>query len=139
MAAMPSNSSLSSDFFNCIQCGECCKGFGGTYVSDADLAAIAEYLKLSVTDIRNSYCVLSGGKPLLAQRPDGYCVFWDQICSIHQVKPRMCRNWPFIHGLLIDPSNWQIMADSCPGMKPEVDEIALCAYVNQTLGFMALR
>jgi hypothetical protein len=25
-----------------------------------------------------------------------------------------------LKSLLVDPTNWQIMADSCPGMRPDV-------------------
>ena len=62
------------------------------------------------------YCRLSGGRPLLAQGPDGYCIFWKKLCTIHPVKPRMCRRWPFIESILVDPANWLAMAGSCPGM-----------------------
>ena len=33
--------------FECTQCGDCCKGFGGTYVSQADLETIAAFLGVS--------------------------------------------------------------------------------------------
>jgi hypothetical protein len=29
----------------------------------------------------------------------------------------MCRAWPFIKALINHPENWDIMANSCPGMK----------------------
>ncbi|MBI5063840.1 MAG: YkgJ family cysteine cluster protein [Desulfatitalea sp.] len=126
-------SACASDFFECTQCGQCCKGYGGTYVSDADIAAIAQFLGLSIASVRNRNCVLSGGKSLLAQRPDGYCIFFGQNCGIHPVKPRMCRRWPFIPGVLVDVGNWRAMADSCPGIRADVDERALRHYVQYTL------
>ena len=131
---MPCNTSAAaSDFFECTQCGQCCKGYGGTYVSEADIAAIAHFLGISSASFRGRYCTLSGGKPLLAQRPDGYCIFFDQNCGIHPVKPRMCRRWPFIPGVLADVGNWRDMADSCPGIRVDVDENALRHYVQHTL------
>jgi uncharacterized protein len=122
-----------SDLFACTQCGECCKGYGGTYVSEADISAIGRYLNLSAAMVRSRYCALSGGKPLLAQRPDGYCIFWEQNCTIHPVKPRMCRRWPFIPGVLMDIGNWRAMADACPGIRRDADETALRQYVRYTL------
>lgn len=122
-----------ADFFECTQCGQCCRGYGGTYVSRADIAAIAKFLGVSEDCFRDRYCALSGGKPLLAQRGDGYCIFFDQNCSIHPVKPRMCRRWPFIPGVLADIDNWRAMSDSCPGMRPDVDRTKLRQYIQHAL------
>ncbi|MCU0563720.1 MAG: YkgJ family cysteine cluster protein [Desulfobacterales bacterium] len=106
--------------FHCTRCGECCRGFGGTYVSDADMGAIAELVGCPPEDFARRYCRTSGGRPLLAQRDDGYCIFYDGGCTIHPVKPRMCRRWPFIESVRTDPLNWSIMAGSCPGMRTDV-------------------
>ena len=122
-----------SDFFQCTQCNDCCKGFGGTYVTDQELAAIAGYLKISAEQVRARYCALSGNKPVLAQGVSGYCVFLKGNCGIHPVKPHMCRRWPFIPNLLNDVSNWFAMADSCPGMRKDVDVSALLAFVQREM------
>jgi hypothetical protein len=106
-----------SDLFTCTQCGDCCKGFGGTYLAETDIFAISAFLGVSESELLEKYCVLSGKRPVLAQRSDGYCIFFDRNCSIHPVKPQMCRKWPFIESVLVDPINWQIMADRCPGMR----------------------
>jgi hypothetical protein len=129
---MPCSASA-SDFFACTQCGQCCKGYGGTYVSNADIAAIALFLGISSATFRQRNCSLSGGKPLLAQRPDGYCIFFEHNCSIHPVKPRMCRRWPFIPAVLADVDNWRAMADSCPGIRVDVDLNELRLYIQHTL------
>jgi Fe-S-cluster containining protein len=131
MVGMRSEPISESKFFTCAQCGVCCKGFGGTYVSEADIAAIAAFLRVPAATVRQKYCVLSGSKPLLVQRDDGYCVFWEKGCTIHPVKPLMCRRWPFIPSLLVDIGNWQIMADSCPGMLKDADTTALIAHVTR--------
>ncbi len=34
-----------SDIFKCEKCGDCCKGYGGTFVTEKDIKAIAAYLK----------------------------------------------------------------------------------------------
>ena len=56
---------------------------------------------------------------MLGQSDNGYCIFWEGLCRIHPVKPRMCRNWPFIQAVLEDVDNWRIMADTCPGMRTD--------------------
>ena len=134
MAAMNCDGSQMSEFFECTQCGDCCIGFGGTYVTKADIQAIANYLSISEAGMLNEYCSPSGDRLVLAQGSDGRCVFWDQNCTIHPVKPRMCRRWPFIPSLLVDVFNWHIMADSCPGIKRDINEKSLLTYVRSILG-----
>ena len=79
------------------------------------------------------YCQLSGQKPVLAQRSDGYCIFWDKLCTIHPVKPLMCKRWPFLKSLLVDATNWQIMADACPGIQSDVAARSLEKHVKKIL------
>lgn len=110
-----------TEIFTCTQCGDCCKGFGGTYLAETDVIAIAHYLGISKSDLLERYCVLSGNRPVLTQGEDGYCIFFDRNCSIHPVKPQMCKKWPYIENVLVDPANWRIMADMCPGMKRDAD------------------
>ena len=108
------------DIFKCQKCGDCCKGYGGTYVGEKDIAAIAEFLNIESERVVDQYCQLSGKRLILAQAENQYCVFWDGTCTIHPVKPNMCRLWPFIPSVLVDISNWQVMAGSCPGIRIDV-------------------
>ena len=106
-----------SDIFECQKCGDCCSGYGGTYVTEKDIEAISDYIGSDSRSFVADYCRMSGGKPLLAQAENGKCVFWDGLCTIHPVKPRMCKAWPFIESVLIDANNWEMMATACPGIR----------------------
>jgi Fe-S-cluster containining protein len=117
---MPSDRNDGDALFECRLCGDCCKGYGGTYVTREDIEAIAHYIGTDSRKFVTEYCRLSGKRPVLAQGADGYCIFWDKLCTIHPVKPQMCRRWPFLKSLLVDSTNWQIMADSCPGIHTDV-------------------
>jgi Fe-S-cluster containining protein len=108
------------DLFRCTLCGDCCRGYGGTYVSREDIAAIARFLAIDPSVCIDRFCRMSGGRYLLAQRADGYCIFWDTVCTLHPVKPRMCRRWPFIESVVRDAFNWKIMAAACPGMRTDI-------------------
>lgn len=114
--------------FQCQKCGDCCKGYGGTYVTEDDINNIASYIGISPHEFKAKHCIISNNRPLLTQKADGYCVFWDNICTIHPVKPKMCRAWPFIPSILADPNNWNLMASVCPGMRTNYpdDVIANC-------------
>ena len=130
---MPSDTIKTDAFFKCRKCGECCKGYGGTYLTDNDIELIPQFINSSSTRFVDHYCNLSGNRPVLAQRKDGYCIFWDQLCTIHPVKPLMCRKWPFLESILVDSTNWLIMADSCPGIQTDVDLAAVEKIVRQMI------
>jgi hypothetical protein len=100
-------------------------------VTNKDIAAIAEFIGCDPDRFVAQFCTLSGNRLLLAQRSDGYCIFWDGLCRIHAVKPQMCRKWPFIDSLLIDVANWLIMADSCPGIRTDIPADRLEKYLKQ--------
>ena len=120
--------------FDCTQCGDCCKGFGGTYINATDVEAIAQFTGIAADEIKRSHCVASGNRLVLAQRPDGYCIFWDRNCTIHPVKPMMCRQWPFIPSLLVDIQNWKMMASVCPGMRADLDDDDLSTCLVTEMG-----
>lgn len=122
-----------SDIFECRMCGECCTGYGGTYVTEKDINAIAEYKNIDIEQFKKKYCSLSGGKPLLATGSDGKCIFFDKLCTIHPVKPRMCREWPFIPGVVRNPGNWDLMASACAGIKTGVSHSDIVNCTKQQL------
>jgi hypothetical protein len=113
-------------------CGECCRGYGGTYVNREDIKAICRYTRIAPDAFVETCCVRSGRRLILKQKKNGYCLFWDQKCTIHPVKPRMCKAWPFIQSVLVDVSNWSVMASMCPGIRTDVteDRIRRCVRDN---------
>ncbi|MBL0699801.1 MAG: YkgJ family cysteine cluster protein [Desulfosarcina sp.] len=120
-----------SDIFNCTKCGDCCKGYGGAFVTPDDIKAISGYLNAEPEHFIEKFCQISGGKPLIAQGENGYCIFWDEVCTIHPVKPRMCKEWPFIKALLLDIENWHIMASLCPGIRTDIPIDIVQDYVKK--------
>jgi Fe-S-cluster containining protein len=112
-------------------CGDCCRGYGGTFVSLEDIQAIAAYLGADADRFVETYCRFSGSRPVLAQADNGYCIFWDRKCTIHPVKPRMCRQWPYLQSVLVDVGNWHAMAASCPGMRTDVGDDLVTAWVTR--------
>jgi len=91
-------------------------------VTPEDVVAISAYLEVNPDGFVDTYCQMSGDRPVLAQAADGYCVFCrDGACRIHAVKPNMCRAWPYLPSILVDVSNWHAMARACPGMRSDRD------------------
>lgn len=126
-------SSDPDSIFNCNQCGDCCKGYGGTYITEMQLREIADYIGMATNRFVREKCQISGGRPVLAQKEDGYCIFWDGLCTIYPVRPDMCRRWPFIDGILRDITNWYMMAGSCPGMRTDIPEQAIRECVENVI------
>ena len=119
---MASEYQTADDIFECKLCGDCCKGFGGTYVSGADIEKIAAFIDADAKKFTAMYCDPSGSRFVLTRGEDGCCIFFDKEkqCTIHPVKPYMCRAWPFIKPVSRQPENWNAMANSCPGMKKDI-------------------
>ncbi len=119
---MESHDKSGKDIFECRQCGECCNGFGGTYVTQKDILKICEYRHFDPDRFIDTYCDRSGSRFVLTRGKDGCCIFFDAVkqCTIHPVKPYMCKAWPFIQTIIKNPENWNAMSNSCPGMKKDI-------------------
>lgn len=128
------------DIFQCKMCGQCCIGFGGTYVTPDDIVCISTHIQADTDAFLSRYCDMTGAGPVLIQGPDERCIFFDgeKQCTIHPVKPRMCRAWPFLKTVVTHPENWDAMASACPGMVPGVphaDLVRIIAGHIQKRGF----
>jgi uncharacterized protein len=130
---MPYSTVGPADIFSCKKCGDCCKGFGGTYVTEKDIHAISAYIRVDEKEFAEKYCQMSGLRPVIAAGENGFCVFWDEICTIHPVKPKMCRAWPFIESVLIDVENWHIMAGSCTGIRTDLPDNVILDCVRKEI------
>ena len=86
--------------FECQQCGKCCQARGGnghrTYMilSDEDQARIAAHFGLSIEVFCAAYEIKRGQ----IETTDKPCPWLgdDGRCSIHEVKPGYCAQWPYI-------------------------------------------
>jgi hypothetical protein len=107
------------DLFECTQCGTCCQGEGGIYLSREEINRISQFLNLSQRQFLKKFCLLKNGKTYIHTREDGYCHFSKKgRCTIHEVKPTPCRQWPFFPPMLTDQINWETARNSCPGLTP---------------------
>jgi Fe-S-cluster containining protein len=86
--------------FSCVRCGNCCRWQGYVRVSDDEVAAIANLLKLSVPDFTADFTIVTDDRTGLSLREqdDGSCVFFTDsppACKIQAVKPKQCKTFPF--------------------------------------------
>jgi len=104
--------------FRCTRCGNCCTGAPGVvWVTDEELAAIAEHRGEDIAQVQGTYTRILGERRSLRERANGDCVFWDREagCTVYPVRPRQCRTWPFWESNVATPQAWEETRQRCPG------------------------
>ncbi len=104
--------------FRCTRCGHCCTGAPGhVWVSDDELAEIAEFLREPEEEVAGVYARPVGRRRSLREKANGDCVFYDRQkgCTIYPVRPRQCRTWPFWESNVVTPEAWRRTCEVCPG------------------------
>lgn len=106
------------DIFECRMCGQCCEGKGGIVLEQQELERLALFTGLSPEEFQARYCCQTGGKLKLVANEAGYCVFFvpGKGCDVHEVKPGVCRAWPFFRGNLVDEISLAMAVEYCPGI-----------------------
>ena len=87
------------EFFECRQCGNCCRSDSMIPLTLDDIYRIADFLDLSADEFFEQYgreMVIGGSTtPMAYLARDNGCLFLqDNLCSIHFVKPLLCKYMP---------------------------------------------
>ena len=70
--------------FKCTECGQCCTGAPGyAWVTDEEIKAIADYLKITVKDFGKRYLRFAKGRYALVEKKNYDCIF---------LKDKKCHN-----------------------------------------------
>jgi Fe-S-cluster containining protein len=119
-----SASETTKPIFTCQQCGECCQGRGGILPTQGEIDLIAQYMKVPVEDLITNYLEQTPLGLAVKNRPAGGCIFNEQgCCTIHPVKPRICRDWPFLPAILLHENEFEAAKGACPGLDPDGDHL----------------
>ncbi len=110
--------------FECMQCGRCCSGpsEGYIWVTKPEIQIIADFLKISVGQLRRKFLKRVGLRKTIIEHPGTRdCILLQDIagqkrCLIYPVRPSQCRAWPFWPENLADPNAWNKAAQKCPGI-----------------------
>lgn len=108
--------------FTCTQCGNCCRTNGKyayVYMNGGEITQAAEHLKMNVREFRKKYITKEHGLEFVKD-PQKDCHFLTGAgkCSIHPVKPKQCRDWPFWEENLASEKVWKEEVTAiCPGVK----------------------
>jgi uncharacterized protein len=104
--------------FRCTQCGHCCTGAPGyVWVTDAEIAAIAELRNEPVEQVIAMHTRPTKRGRSLRENANGDCVFYDKAagCTVYAARPAQCRTWPFWESNVKSPKDWQRTCEICPG------------------------
>lgn len=114
--------------FACTGCGKCCTGGPGyTWVSIAEIRAMAEYLRMTIDTFGKKYLRQIGDRyALLEKQPNYDCVLLNgKQCAVYPVRPTQCQTFPFWPGALRSAEGWKETAASCEGIHDSAPLIAL--------------
>jgi len=84
--------------FKCTQCGTCCRWPGHVRVSEEEIEAICNLLKMDFCRFVELYTELTRDRRSLTiiEKEDGSCHFLGQNgCEINDAKPKQCSAFPF--------------------------------------------
>ena len=123
--------------FKCTLCGECCKRYW-IPITHIDLVRISEYTGFDIEDFTTLFnkemtsgwdypeIKLKSGTYYLVLKKhlDNTCIFnkyirGNLICEIHEIKPFICRFYPFTYwfdGDVIKFEVYEKAIDFCPGL-----------------------
>lgn len=119
--------------FRCTGCGNCCTGPAGyVWISEEEVARLADHLGKSVADVRKGYVRAVGGRLSLRERKNLQgkydCVFLTDLppdpvtgavrrgCGVYEARPLQCRTWPFWDGVVASRASWNSAKTVCEGM-----------------------
>ena len=97
-----------SDIFSCTRCGYCCRGETTVSLDGADQVRMITSLDMRERDVREQYWRISGNSVQM-KIVDGYCIFYDDGCSVHNGRPWRCAQWPLHPSILDDENNFLIL------------------------------
>ncbi|MCB1149115.1 MAG: YkgJ family cysteine cluster protein [Chlamydiia bacterium] len=113
--------------FECTGCGKCCTGAPGyTWVSESEIRALAENLKISVEEFGRKYLRKKGNRYALLEKPVSYdCIFLQEgKCAVYEARPLQCRTYPWWAANLKSKEAWQRAAKECEGIRLEAPKVS---------------
>lgn len=78
---------------DCLQCANCCKTTGPLF-TEKDIERIAKYLKMKVSDFEQKFLQTDEDQDKVLQNLPCWFLADDNTCSIYEVRPKACREFP---------------------------------------------
>ena len=78
---------------NCLDCANCCKTTGPLY-TEKDIERIAKHLRMKPSDFETKYLRIDEDNEKVLQNLPCFFLNEDNTCSIYDVRPKACREYP---------------------------------------------
>lgn len=78
---------------NCLDCANCCKTTGPLY-TEKDIERIAKHLRMKPSDFEARYLRIDEDNDKVLQNLPCFFLNEDNTCSIYDVRPKACREYP---------------------------------------------
>lgn len=78
---------------NCLECANCCKTTGPLY-TEKDIDRIAKHLRMKPADFEQKFLRVDEDKDKVLQNLPCFFLNKDNTCSIYEVRPKACREYP---------------------------------------------
>ena len=78
---------------DCLQCANCCKTTGPLF-TEKDIERIAKHLRMKPADFESRYLRTDEDQDKVLQNLPCWFLNSDNTCSIYEVRPKACREFP---------------------------------------------
>ena len=78
---------------DCLQCANCCKTTGPLFTSK-DVDRIAKHFKMKVADFEDKFLRTDEDQDQVLQSLPCWFLNEDHTCSIYEIRPKACREFP---------------------------------------------
>jgi Fe-S-cluster containining protein len=95
-------------------------GRGGIYLTESEALKVAGFLGMDLGALKSAFLEDAGCGVLEVGSSAGEraaCLFLEGgNCRVHEVRPWVCRYWPFLNGPLTSQESFLEARDACPGL-----------------------
>ncbi|MHA7609105.1 YkgJ family cysteine cluster protein [Elizabethkingia meningoseptica] len=78
---------------DCLQCANCCKTTGPLF-TEKDIERIAKHLRLKPSEFESKFLRVDEDQDKILQSLPCFFLMDDNKCSIYEVRPKACREYP---------------------------------------------
>jgi Fe-S-cluster containining protein len=99
-------------YFECEQCGQCCRIHTiGVRITRQEAEQLAQREHLSTPEYLAN--ILEDRGTFIVPQPCRYLV--NNRCTVHDIKPSVCRNYPFHQRKVVNHNTAWVVISGCPG------------------------
>ena len=109
---------------DCLQCANCCKTTGPLF-TEKDIERISKHLRMKPADFEKKYLQTDEDQDKVLQNLPCWFLHEDHTCSIYEVRPKACREFPHTDRKKIYQINHLTMKNTliCPAAFEFVERI----------------